>query len=177
MTDGDGMSDGKLLRYPCPWTPGEQPRVRVVDRNWYRRPTDVRNIGDWWIRVPEHVRRKIPNCPRWILIPDGFICDGRSSPVGLIFPWDHPGAWPHDARYRWPQWGDYIMARGGADLGVMTRRDSDWLFSEHLKAVGQRQPVLHWDPRRMRPVQALGRPLQLAAVRVGGRGAFEREGG
>ena len=155
------------LHYPDPWAYDEQPQLKILERNWWGRPKLILLLEDYWISVPDWVLERIPHCPEKILIPKRFVCDMRSSPFGVILRTLHPAALPHDLRYGWGEWRAWVWDRGGADLGVMTRRDSDLLFWAHVIDTGRARP---WYLRWLHRVAA---PLQWAAVRLFGGKAFE----
>ena len=159
------------LQYNDPWAISDQPEVEWVDHGWFRRDKIVlqHNYG---VSIPPSVRDEALTIPACIVIPRGFLCDGRSTPLGLLAR-DHPAGLLHDWCYRVPAWIRFLE-RNGVDQRALwlarqlmeaTRRDVDLVFLRHLKAVGKQQPLVHWNPRRVRAFHASTRHSQWLAVR------------
>ena len=169
------------LQYNDPWAISDQPAIEWIDRGWFRRDKIVL-VETFAVAVPWSVRSEAPTLPEHIVIPRGFICDGRSTPLGLLAR-DHPAGLLHDWCYRVPAWID-ILEQRHAELTTIrlarklmeaTRRDVDLMFLRHLKAVGKQQPLVHWNPRRVRAFHASTRHSQWLAVRSpAGKAAWDK---
>ena len=169
------------LQYNDPWAISDQPEVEWVDQGWFRRDKIVlqHNYG---VSIPPSVRDEAPTIPACIVIPQGVLCDGRSTPLGLLAR-DHPAGLLHDWCYRVPYWVE-LLERSGVDQRTLwlarqlmeaTRRDVDLVFLRHLKAVGKQQPLMHWNPRRVRAFHASTRHSQWLAVRSpAGKAAWDK---
>ena len=164
------------LQYNDPWAISDQPEVEWVDQGWFRRDKIVlqHNYG---VSIPPSVRDEAPTIPACIVIPQGFLCDGRSTPLGLLAR-DHPAGLLHDWCYRVPAWIEFLDQRTlwlARQLMNATRRDVDLVFLRHLKAVGKQQPLVHWNPWRVRAFHASTRHSQWLAVRSpAGKAAWDK---
>jgi len=170
----------KLL-YNDPWAIGEQPEIEWVDKGLFRRDK-IRYVKNYWLAVPPEVRAKAPSLPDLMCLFEEFYCDGRSTPVGLIAR-DHPAGPAHDLPYRAPSWIETMrvleidpeIIKLTKEWGRCDRYDVDLMFLEHLRAVGKQQPLVHWNPRRVRAFHALTRHSQWLAVRSpAGKAAWDK---
>ena len=173
--------------YPDPWAFTEQPKLIRHRRGLFRRDKYEFRIP-YRVLIPEEYAADLDN--NTIVIPAGFTCDGRSTPIGTLMVRDHPAGWLHDWGYRLPEWVERLETKPEHTLRLvygitlderwdmirllsMSRQWWDDLFYAHLKAVGKEQNLISIDPRRTRAAHAISRPWQWAAVRLLGSGPFQ----
>lgn len=170
------------LTYPDPWAYCDQPKLKHIDRGWFRRDK-FQLVESYMIKLPPPYAYRVDQ--GIVTLPALFTCDLRSTPLGKFLVRDHAGGLLHDFGYRLPEWYELIKKSSQQDRLFkygMTERDVvamhqlllrnrkwwDDLFYDHLKAVGKQQSFIALDPRKTRAAHAIARPPQWLAVRMFG---------